>query len=169
MSPRSLAAAALLLVAALPAHAGPHSDALAKCLVASTNPEDRVALVRWMFAAFAAHPSVAPMSSVTPPELEQIDMAAGQLFNRLLTQSCRKEMAMAMRHEGTLAMQQSFSVLGQVASMEMATSPNVQTRMGAFAKHLDQAALEAVGRESAAMELPSAVAPLPPAAAAAPK
>jgi hypothetical protein len=33
------------------AAAGPYSDDLAKCLVKSTTKEDRVSLIRWLFAA----------------------------------------------------------------------------------------------------------------------
>lgn len=48
------------------AHAGPYSDDLGKCLVASTTAADKGALVKWMFATAALHPAVKSVASVTP-------------------------------------------------------------------------------------------------------
>ena len=43
--------AALVLSMSPPALAGPYADEMARCLVRSTSPADRNALVRWLFAA----------------------------------------------------------------------------------------------------------------------
>jgi hypothetical protein len=135
--------ASLLLVGS-PTLAGPYSDDLAKCLVASTSSDDRVALVRWMFTSFAAHPDVAPLSAATTAQVDAIDSQVGAIFTRLLTQSCREQTQAALRYEGTAAIETAFQVLGQVAANELGTNPAVQKRLAALGEKIDQRALEAL-------------------------
>ncbi len=73
------------------AHAGLYTDDLARCLVDSTSKDDRVALVRWMFVAAAAHPAVASIANVSPKDREEADKKLATLFMRLLTDSCKEE------------------------------------------------------------------------------
>jgi hypothetical protein len=126
-----------LLLLSHVAIAGPYTDDLSKCLVASTTPADRVALARWIFIAFSAHPSVAPISSVSAADIESANAEIGALFMKLLTVSCRDKAKAAFRYEGPAASQLSFQTLGQVAGMELATNPNVQARMSGMSKHID--------------------------------
>ena len=46
--------ALLLLAFSASAHAGPFNDKLAICLVKSTTQEDKLTLIRWIFAAMAS-------------------------------------------------------------------------------------------------------------------
>src|SRR5580658_6709822 len=109
--------------------AGPYTDDLSKCLVASTTPTDRVALARWIFFAFSAHPSVASYSAVKASDIESANVEIGALFMKLLTNSCREKTKAALRYEGPAAIQLSFQTLGQVAGMELASNPAVQAKM----------------------------------------
>jgi hypothetical protein len=54
-------------------YAGPYGDELAKCLVESATKEDRVALVRWMFAAEAANPAVSSIANVFPKGHDRLE------------------------------------------------------------------------------------------------
>ena len=125
-------------VLAAPAMAGVYSDTMGKCLVSATSDEDKVALVRWMFASFTLHPAVSSLSAVTPEQSDEINKKTGAMFERLLTVSCRKETSEALRFEGPIAMQLSFQILGQVASASMMTHPAVGAGFAQLGKYIDE-------------------------------
>jgi len=150
MKSRAATALACLALLAPLAAAGPYTDDLSKCLVASTTPADRVALVRWIFIAFSAQPTVATMSAVKPADVDGANAEIGGLFMKLLTDSCREKAKLALRYEGPATIQLSFQVLGQVAGMELASSPEVQARMTGFSKHIDVEKLKELSGEPAA-------------------
>ena len=135
-----------LLILALPvslaAHASPYADELGKCLVDATTKEDRTALVRWMFAAAAAHPAVAAIANVSPKVMEDANATTGALITRLLTESCKDQAKKALNYEGPLTLQLSFQVLGQVAATELFTSPQVKQAMSGLQKTVDKKKLE---------------------------
>jgi hypothetical protein len=140
MRMKAFAAVALLISGA--AHAGPYSDDLAKCLVSSTSKADRVALVRWMFAAAAAHPAVASIAKVSPKIMDEANAATGALFMRLLTESCKDKAQTALQYEGPATIQTSFTVLGQVAASELFSSPEVKQAMSGLEKNVDSKKLQ---------------------------
>jgi hypothetical protein len=144
---RSVSALSALLCFSHAALAGPYTDDLSKCLVASTTQADRVALARWIFIAFAAHPSVAPISTVKPADIESANAEIASLFMKLLTESCREKTKMAMKYEGPAAIQLSFQTLGQVAGMELASNASVQARMSGFSKHIDESKIKELATE----------------------
>jgi len=135
-----------LLILALPvslaAYASPYADELGKCLVDATTKEDRTALVRWMFAAAAAHPAVAAIANVSPKVMEDANATTGALITRLLTESCKDQAKKALNYEGPLTLQLSFQVLGQVAATELFTSPQVKQAMSGLQKTVDKKKLE---------------------------
>jgi hypothetical protein len=135
-----------LLILALPvslaAYASPYADELGKCLVDATTKEDRTALVRWMFAAAAAHPAVAAIANVSPKVMEDANATTGALITRLLTESCKDQAKKALNYEGPLTLQLSFQVLGQVAATELFTSPQVKQAMSGLEKTVDKKKLE---------------------------
>jgi len=69
------------------------------------------------------------------------------MLMKLLTESCRDKTKIAMKYEGPAAIQLSFQALGQVAGMELASSPEVQARMSGFAKHIDAERFKKLGSE----------------------
>jgi hypothetical protein len=94
------------------AHAGPYGDDMARCLVDSTTKDDRIALVRWMFAAAAANPAVAPIAKVSPQTMDDANSSMG------------------------------FQVLGQVAAGELFSSPEVKKAISGLQGHIDTKKLE---------------------------
>jgi hypothetical protein len=129
------------------AHAGPYGDDMAKCLVESTTKEDRIALVRWMFAAAASNPAVAPIAKVSPQTMDDANAAMGALIMRLLTDSCRDKTKKALTYEGPATIQLSFQVLGQVAAGELFSSPEVKNTISGVQRHLDAKKLQALKEE----------------------
>ncbi len=141
------ACSALLLMFAVSAQAGVYTDELSKCLVSSTSKDDRIALVRWMFAAASAHPAVSSIAATTPQQLDDANRSVGELFMRLTTVSCREQTKNAILYEGQLAIQGGFEVLGQVAGTEMFSSPEVAAGMAGLEKYIDNTKIsELVGQ-----------------------
>lgn len=128
-----------------PSHAGPYTDDLGKCLVESTSTRDRNSLVRWLFASASVHPAVSSIALVTPEQLEDSHAQAGDLFNRLLTDSCREETKKALQYEGEITIQTSFEILGRVAGQELFSSPEVNANMSGIEKYLDQEEIMSLG------------------------
>ena len=127
---------ALFMVA--PVHAGPYTDDLGQCLIESTTTRDRNALVRWLFASAAAHPAVSSIIWVTPEQLDESHKAAGELFNRILFDSCREETRKALKYEGEITITTSFEMLGRVAGQQLFGSPEVSESMSGIEKYLDE-------------------------------
>ena len=132
---------ALALSAGL-AQAGPYSDDLAKCLVESTTAADKNALVKWMFATAALHPAVKSIASVTEAERAEITRSTAQLFEKLLTVSCRAQAQQAVKYEGAAAVQTGFQMLGQVAARELFADPGVTQGLGELEKYVDSRKIE---------------------------
>lgn len=138
--------AATFVITPAATHAGVYTDDLTKCLVESTSKQDRLSLVRWMFAAMSQHPAVTSLTNVKDSDVEKANSETGALFMRLLTESCAEATTKAVRYEGPAAIQMSFQVLGQVASSELFTDPGVLQVISGLEKYTDQKKLEALGK-----------------------
>ena len=112
------------------AHAGVYTDDLSKCLVKSSDNNDRVTLVQWMFAALTLHPSVQSLASVNAEQRSTVNKKMASIFVRLLAENCRKETIDALKYEGPAALGVSFQVLGQVAGRDLMTEQHVANGMG---------------------------------------
>ena len=134
----------MALLGAQSVFAGPYADDLSKCLVASTTQEDRIALVKWVFSAAAAHPAVKTMVTVSEQQLDDANKSTAELFMKLLTVSCKVEAEKALQYEGAMTFHNSFQILGQVAGKELFSSPEVATAMSGLRKHLDAKKLAAL-------------------------
>lgn len=139
---------AILLFASLAvagtAQAGPFADDLSKCLVRSTNAEDKTALVQWMFAVLGLHPEVKQYANVTPEQRTMLNKRMAGLTVSLLTERCAKETREAVKNEGAQTIQQSFSLLGQVAGQEIFGNPQVAAGLEQFAKSIDESKLKSI-------------------------
>ena len=136
---------AITLIA--PAHAGIYADDLSRCLVENTTKEDRLTLVRWLFTAATAHPAVAEIAKASPEQLEQANKTTGDLFMKLLTESCLTQAKKAVEYEGPATFAVSFQVLGQVAGAELFGSPEVNSAVAGLDKYTDKAKLEALAKK----------------------
>jgi hypothetical protein len=139
-----LMAALLAVGAAGTSIAGPYGDDMAKCLVRSTNPDERNVLVRWIFAMFSLNPAVAPLVTMSAAQRDELDKSTGALFNHLLLESCHNETQLAVRYEGAAAIQYAFQIFGQAAGAELMRDPHVTEAAKGFVKFLDQDKLKAL-------------------------
>ena len=133
----SLVVAALLVTSSV-AHAGPYTDDLSKCLIASTNDSDKGQLVEWIFFALSLNPKISPYAQVSPSQREAADKNLAKLFERLVADSCATQTTQAVKYEGTAALSESFKLLGQVAAQEIFKDPAVAAGTSKFAEYLDE-------------------------------
>jgi hypothetical protein len=132
------------LAAPRAAVAGPFNDALAVCLVKSTSEQDRTVLMRWVFAAMAAHPQVSDLGRVSKEEGDRLNREVAALFWTLVSDRCATETRDAVKYEGTDAISSSFEVLGKVAMQGLMADTAVNAYMAQMATHLDEAKMKAL-------------------------
>lgn len=120
-----------------PSYAGVYSDDLARCLVESSTPSHKSALVKWMFTAMALHPDVASMASISAQQRYEVNKAASEMFVTLMTDKCLSQAKKVIQYEGALAIQQGFNVFGQVAGQELFNNPNVAQGLADLEQHMD--------------------------------
>ncbi len=141
-----LAAIVVLLAALSPAQAGPYTDDLSRCLVEKSTADDKSLLVQWIFVAMAQHPSVAGLTRITAEDKEKHNRQAGDLFMRLLTETCVDDSKKALKYEGAVAIQMAFQVLGQAAAREIFAHPDVSEMMAGLDKYVDKQKLESLAQ-----------------------
>ncbi|MBU1437558.1 MAG: hypothetical protein KJ930_12490 [Gammaproteobacteria bacterium] len=117
--------------------AGVYSDDLSRCLVESSTPADKSVLVKWMFTSMALHPDVAEMSKVSEVQRGESNKAAADMFTKLMTQTCVEQAKKAIKYEGPAAIQQGFTIFGQVAGQELFANPNVAKALAGLGEHID--------------------------------
>lgn len=137
-------AAVVLLASSIlrPAVAGPYGDDLSKCLVKSTSSEDKSQLVEWIFFSIALNPRVAALTSIPDTKRDEANAKTGELFTRLIADSCKVETQQAVMYEGTAAISGAFQLLGQVAAQEIFADPAVVKGTEAFTKYIDSDRIE---------------------------
>jgi hypothetical protein len=133
---------AMAALLALPAAAGPYTDALGACLADNTSGRDRKDLAKWVFVAVSAHPDMQGLSATTEKTREDIYRNVGLLVTRLLTESCAEQTRTATTLEGSEALKSAFGSLGQLAMQELTTNQDVRTSIAGFEKYIDRKKLE---------------------------
>lgn len=135
-------AGAVLISMCAPAMAGEHQDKLAECLTQSATQEDKDALVRWIFAAMAAHPLTEDLAEISDDQRDVITRQGGAVFEKLMTDSCGAETIGTIRYEGTDAFGKAFEVLGSSAMEGLMSHPNVERSIAELSSHIDESKLE---------------------------
>jgi hypothetical protein len=141
---RTVLGLAVLLGLSARCLAGVYTDELSTCFVDSTSPDDKTALVRWVFVAASAHPAVAPVAKVTAADRDASNKAMGEMVTRLLTGPCKDKAKLAIKYESSAAIQLSFQVLGQAAVGELFSNPAVSGAMDGVGKYIDPTKIEAL-------------------------
>lgn len=120
------------------ADAGPYTDDLSRCLVASTNEQDKVQLVEWIFFSLSLNPKISPYADISPSQRELTDRNLARLFEKLVTDACATQTRQAVQYEGAVALSESFKLLGQVAAQEIFRDPAVTAGTSRFTEYLDE-------------------------------
>jgi hypothetical protein len=117
--------------------AGESSEKLTKCLVASTTPEDKQILIRWIFGAVANHPVVSDIANLSPEKWDEISKKSAQVFQKLIAESCANESREAIINDGMAGYKSAFSTLGSTAVGGLMSDPSVVKAMGKLDSYLD--------------------------------
>ncbi len=128
---------ASLLMTSVSVNAGVYTDDLSRCLVESSTSDDKIALVKWMYTSMSLHPAVADISAVKEKHRDTANKDMAELMVDLISVRCLDQSKKAIKYEGEVALQASFSVLGQVAGQELFADPNVAEGLNGLEKHID--------------------------------
>ena len=129
-----------------PANAGLYGDDLARCLVKSATSEQKTILVKWIFTVVTLHPAIKSLTSVTDEQRSHLNKDAAMVFQTLLTETCKTETEAALKYEGGPAIEQGFSVLGQIAARDLMSDPEVTKGMEEFSKYLDESKFQELSK-----------------------
>lgn len=139
--PKSFLILGLLTLSPL-AFSGEYTDNLSDCLLTATTEEDQLSLVKWMFTSMALHPAVQEIADVSLSDRERANREMAELIVELLSRRCYSETRLALQNEGSLALQTSFSVLGQVAATNLFSDPNVAAGLASLETYVSAEDLE---------------------------
>lgn len=144
MRMKPIVATILLSACSAPSVAGMYTDDLSRCLVEGTSKADKTVLVQWIVMAISQHPAVTTLNKGSAADIDQSNAATGALFMKLLTETCVEQTKKAVKYEGPAAIQGAFGVLGQSATMELFSDPEVQKVMNGLVAYVDEKKLEAL-------------------------
>jgi hypothetical protein len=131
---RRLPVVALVCSVASAATGGPFGDDFARCLARSATDQDRIGLVRWVFASTSLHPAVSSLASITNDQRDAIAADTKRLSIRLITKDCRSEAIKAIRYEGIVGIAGGFHFLGAGAMQALMSHEAVSRHI---AKNMD--------------------------------
>ncbi len=135
------------LVGAYPAVASQASYDLGYCINDNMTGKERKMLAKWMFFGMSVHPEIKPYANVTELDIDNSNKSVADLITRLLTKDCVNEAKVAIQHEGTLAIQGAFQLVGSTAVQELSNNSDVIRSMASFEKYLDQAKFDSAFSE----------------------
>lgn len=129
---RSIAcgAALALALAASPALAAETQDAFTRCLIQSSTGSDRIALMRWLFAAISVHPEARDLTNLTSARRGELSKDAAGRIMRLMFDDCADQtLAMIDDEDGARIekkVEKGFELFGEVAMQELMNDKAVQ-------------------------------------------
>ncbi|MGZ5179922.1 MAG: hypothetical protein ACXWC6_06000 [Ramlibacter sp.] len=142
MKLRHLALSLAMAGIALPAFAGPATDALGNCLGENTNGRERKELAKWVWVLMAAHPEIKDLAAFPTDLRETSSATAGRLFTRLIADNCARETRAAVAADGSEAFRNAFATLGRIAMQELMTDRGVQSGFAGLERYIDKEKVE---------------------------
>ena len=113
-----------------------YTDELSECLLGATSEEDKLSLVKWMFTAIALLPAVEEIPEVSLSAREQANREMADLIIKLRSRACFTETRLALKNEGSIALQTSFAVLGQVAATNLFSDQSIAAGLASLERRL---------------------------------
>ncbi|UTM59098.1 hypothetical protein L4174_020510 [Photobacterium sp. CCB-ST2H9] len=132
------------LVGTYPVSASQPSHDLGYCMNDNMTGEERKMLAKWIFFSMSEYPEIKPYANVIELDKENANKYAAELITRLLTKDCVNEAKIAIQHEGKLAIQGAFQLVGSAAVEELSTNSDVIRSMSGFGKYLDQTKFDSI-------------------------
>lgn len=119
------------------AQAGEAATRLSQCLTSAVTQDDRLALVRWIFSAMAAHPDLEGLAAIDARKREELEEAGTRVFERLIAEDCTAQSREAIVEEGTEGFGEAFKTLGEVAMEGVMQDAKVQASMSRLGERID--------------------------------
>jgi hypothetical protein len=127
-------------------NAGQASNELGVCLTDSLTGKERKGLAKWIFFAISEHPEIKPYSNISDETKDKNNKLIGELITRLLAEDCPEKTKKALNEEGTMAINNAFKLVGEVAMQELMTNQDVLMSTAEFEKYLDKEKLEFINK-----------------------
>ena len=89
-----------------------------------------------MFTAIALVPAVEEISEVSLSAREQANREMADLITKLRSRACFTEIRLALKNEGSIALQTSFAVLGQIAATNLFSDQSVAAGLASLERAL---------------------------------
>lgn len=112
------------------------TNSFTTCLLDSLSGRDRKNLAKWIFYGMAEHSEIRSLTAIPDSTREHSDQFVGELFNRILLESCPQEFKTAQA-ENPMALQVAFSAAGEVAMQELMTDTAVTDALSSYTNYVD--------------------------------
>ena len=122
------------------------SALLGNCLIDSLTGKERKKLAQWVFFAMAVHPEFNEFAKISDEDRVESEKFIGHLFTRLLADDCPAEARVAIA-ESSLAFQNAFQLVGQVAMQELMANEKVAQSFAGPDKYIDAERLSELASE----------------------
>lgn len=122
---------------ALPAAAGPASEALGQCFVSSTTDAEKATISRWLFIVLAQQPEVKDLASVPAAAQQETDRDMAKLLERMVTSACQSEARQMLAQDGPRGLKQAVEIFGQSSARRTFAEPAVASAINGFTRYLD--------------------------------
>ncbi|MFM8376447.1 MAG: phosphotransferase, partial [Phenylobacterium sp.] len=132
-----------LTTPALPALAGPASDAAQACVNDSSTPEDLDDLMIFSFAAVSKHPKLQPYTTMTSVQRDAIYARAGAILSRIVLVDCREAMIEAIMRDGGPEYRTRINISEPMNRASMA-SPLVAREISLLRNYIDAEEFQAL-------------------------
>ena len=83
------------------------------------------------------NPAISKFVSIPSEKRKSFNIEMAELFETLMTVTCKSEAQLAVKYEGGQAIATSFNLLGQVAGRELFTNPEVAKGMADLDTYID--------------------------------
>jgi hypothetical protein len=111
--------------------------ALSDCVVMKTTGQDRLIVVKWLFAGLASAPQVAEVATITSVQKEERDRAMAGLLTRLMVTDCVTESRPLFLTHNSAGFRTVGETLGRIAMQELMGNENTAAAMQSYTKYLN--------------------------------
>ncbi len=126
----------LIFLATL-SHAGTYQENLEQCLKTSVSEQDKLQLTKGIFFTISANPDFTKYTNIPSNDLINSDKEMSKIYERILSESCSKEIGDVIKNEGTNALQSAFEFLGRTSMEGLVSNKTVQNRMMESMKYIN--------------------------------
>ncbi len=121
---------------------GAFTDELARCMVNSTTPNEKIVFMEWTIRLFSEHPELKDLVQISEKQKITVDKKLGNVFTTLVTLRCKEETKKAIKFEGFEQAVSAFGALGSASTRTIMAHPDVMESSQDYAKYMDLSSLD---------------------------